>query len=231
MYAGIKSLIECPLFAGVEKRDLQALLQCLGARKQCYTKGEMILKEGAFAKDVGILLSGQAQVIRTDYYGNRSIMMNIAPGQLFAEAFACARAKRLPVNVVAIEACSVLLLDCGRIMTSCCNSCAFHNKIIYNLLQIVSEKNLSPHRRAMITAKRTTREKVMAYLLLQAKEANQAQFDIPFDRQGLADYLEVDRSGLSAELSRLKKEGVLDYFKNCFRLLRVPSALEDSSEQ
>ncbi|MBQ4074303.1 MAG: Crp/Fnr family transcriptional regulator [Clostridia bacterium] len=231
MKSVINDLGRCPLFAGVNEADLAALLQCLGAREMTFSKGETILREGVPATDVGILISGQAQVIRTDYYGNRSIMMHIGPGQLFAEAFACARAKKLPVNVVATEASRILLLDCGRIMTSCCNACAFHNQIIYNLLQIVSEKNLSLHRRAMINAKRTTREKVMAYLLLQAKEANRAQFDIPFDRQGLADYLEVDRSGLSAELSKLKKEGVLDYFKNSFRLLHVPSALEDPSDQ
>ena len=116
------------------------------------------------------------------------------------------------------------MLDCSRILTSCCNACAFHSRIIFNLLQIVARKNLAMHRKALITAKRTTLEKLMTYLLLQAKEAGRADFSIPFDRQGLADYLEVDRSGLSAEMSKLKKEGVLDYFRSDFRLLRLPEA-------
>lgn len=216
------SLLHCPLFDGIDGTELRAMLTCFDARTHAFARGEVILPEGSPARDVGILLSGQAQVIRTDYYGNRSIMLNVAPGQLFAESFACARTERLPVSVVAAEDCHILLLDCRRLMTGCSCACAFHSRVIFNLLQIVADKNLALHSRALITSRRTTREKLLTYLLLQAKEAGRADFTIPFDRQGLADYLEVDRSGLSAELSKLKKAGVLDYYKNAFRLLRMP---------
>lgn len=216
----------CPLFAGVAHEDLAGLLDCLGARRIACPKGGVILPEGSPAREVGILLSGQVQLIRTDYYGNRSIMMSISPGELFAESFACAGAAQMPASVVAAEDCGALLLDCRRILTTCSHACAFHSRIIYNLLQIVAAKNLSLHRRAMITAGRTTREKLMTYLLLQAKEAGRADVTVPFDRQGLADYLEVDRSGLSAEMSRLKREGVIDYYKSDFRLLRMPDSGE-----
>ncbi len=218
------TLLRCPLFAGIAEENLTGMLHCLGARHMIYAKGETILAEGEPARDVGVLLSGRVQLIRTDYYGNRSIMLSIQPRQLFAASFACAKAERLPVSVVAAENCEVLLLDCSRVLTLCCNACEFHSRIVFNLLQIVAEKNLALHRKALITAKRTTREKLMTYLLLQAKEAGRADFTIPFDRQGLADYLEVDRSGLSAEMSKLKKEGVLDYYKSDFRLLRVPES-------
>ena len=217
-------LLSCPLFAGIDPSDLTAMLGCLGARRLSFPKGETILREGMPARDVGLLLSGQAQLIRTDYFGNRSILMNLSPGQMFAESFACAQADHLPVSVVASENCDILLLDCLRIMTTCTHACEFHSRIIYNLLQIVARKNLALHRRALITAGRTTREKLMTYLLMQAKEAGSARFTIPFDRQALADYLEVDRSGLSVELSKLKKEGVLDYYKNSFRLMNIPAA-------
>lgn len=218
------SLLHCALFDGIGADDLAGMLDCLGARRAAYARGEIILAEGAPAQDVGILIAGQVQLVRTDYYGNRSIMMNIRAGQLFAESFACARAARLPASVVAVEDCEVLLLDCRRVLTSCCNACAFHSRIIFNLLQIVAEKNLALHRKAMITSRRSTRGKLMTYLLLQAKEAGRADFTIPFDRQGLADYLEVDRSGLSAELSKLKKDGVLDYYRSDFRLLQMPES-------
>lgn len=218
-------LQQSPLFAGIAPSDLTGMLGCLGARAKRYNKGEVILAEGGPACDVGLLLAGRVQVIRTDYYGNRSIMLNIAPGQLFAESFACVQAEHLPVSVVAVEECEALLLDCRRLLTTCCNACEFHSRIIFNLLQIVAEKNLSLHRKALITAKRTTREKLMTYLLMQAKECGRADFTIPFDRQGLADYLAVDRSGLSAELSKLRQEGVLDYYKNSFRLLQVPEGM------
>lgn len=225
MHSSMEVLQQSPLFAGIAASDLSGRLSCLGARAMRYAKGEAILEEGGSARDVGLLLSGRVQVIRTDYYGNRSIMLNIAPGQLFAESFACVQAEHLPVSVVAVEECEALLLDCRRLLTTCCNACEFHSRIIFNLLQIVAEKNLSLHRKALITGKRTTREKLMTYLLMQAKECGRADFTIPFDRQGLADYLAVDRSGLSAELSKLRQEGILDYYKNSFRLLQVPEGI------
>lgn len=225
MRSSMEILQQSPLFAGIAPSDLSGMLSCLGANAMRYAKGEVILAEGGPAREVGLLLSGRVQVIRTDYYGNRSIMLNIAPGQLFAESFACVQAEHLPVSVVAVEECEALLLDCRRLLTTCCNACEFHSRIIFNLLQIVAEKNLSLHRKALITAKRTTREKLMTYLLMQAKECGRADFSIPFDRQGLADYLAVDRSGLSAELSKLRQEGVLDYYKSSFRLLHVPEGM------
>lgn len=219
-------LMNCPLFSGLSATELDAMLGCLDAHTQSFSKGQAILQEGAPAQDIGILLSGQAQLIRTDYYGNRSIMLSIDPGDLFAESFACSRAEAMPVSVIATEECCVMLLDCRRLTTSCCSACAFHSRVIYNLLQIVADKNLILHQRALITARRTTREKLLTYLLLHAKEAGKDAFSIPFDRQELADYLEVDRSGLSAELSKLKKEGILEYRKSSFHLLQKPSQFE-----
>ena len=217
------SLLRCRLFDGIAASELGGMLGCLGTRRMVYRKGETILREGEPAKDVGILIAGQVQLVRTDYYGNRSILLNIHPGQLFAESFACARAAQLPVSAVATEDSDVMLLDCRRVLTTCRNACEFHSRIVFNLLQIVAEKNLAMHRKALITARRTTREKLMTYLLMQAKEAGRPDFTIPFDRQALADYLEVDRSGLSAEMSKLKREGLIDYRKSDFRMLRLPA--------
>ena len=215
-------LLTCPLFAGIDRADLAAVLTCLDARKRTVARGGIILSEGEPAREVGILLAGRAQLFRTDYSGNRSIIASVAAGQLFAEAFACAGAEKLPISVAAEEDCDVLLLDCRRLTASCTKACAFHSRIIHNLLQIMAQKNILLHRRALITAGRTTRDKLLTYLMLQAKEAGRTDFRIPFDRQGLADYLEVDRSGLSAELSKLRREGVLDCRKNAFRLLKLP---------
>ena len=213
-------LLSCPLFAGVAPDDLSSMLSCLGTERRSSNKGEFILEEGTPATDVGILLSGRAQLILTDYYGNRSIILAIEPGELFGESFACAQAKRLPVSVVADENCEYMLIDCKRLLTGCSHACAFHSQVIFNLLQIVASKNIALNQRAIITSRRTTREKLLSFLHLQAKQAGAARFSIPFDRQELADYLEVDRSGLSAEMSKLKKEGALDYYKNSFHLLR-----------
>ena len=208
----------CPLFDGIGREDLTGILGCLGARTVSAKKGQPLFREGDKAIFVGIVLTGSVQVIREDYYGNRSIVAHIGPAQLFGETYACANVAALPVSIVADSDCRVLLMDCRRITTSCCNACAFHSRIIFNLLRLVATKNLVYDQKIQITSQRTTREKLMAYLLNQAKLQSSNSFTIPYDRQGLADYLEVDRSGLSAEISKLRKEGVLESVKNHFIL-------------
>ena len=158
---------------------------------------------------MGLVLSGAVRMVREDFYGNRSIVAHIGPAELFGETYACAGIEALPISVVADEDSQVLLMDCRRITTSCCNACAFHNRIIFNLLKLVAVKNLVFDQKIQVTSKRTTREKLMAYLLDQAKLRGSNSFTIPFDRQALADYLAVERSAMSAELSKMQKEGIL----------------------
>ena len=215
----IASLRSCPLFDGIRSEDLNGMLGCLGAKLRSVKKGQFILREGDSTILVGIVLNGAAQVIREDYYGNRSIMARIGPMQLFGESYAFSGIPSLPVSVIADEDCEILFLDSRRITTTCCNACEFHNRVIFNLLHLVATSNLILHQKIHITSKRTTRDKLMAYLLSQAKLTGKNIFTIPFDRQGLADYLEVDRSGLSAEISKLRKEGVLESEKSTFKLL------------
>lgn len=212
-------LCECPMFKDVESPNLLGMLKCLGGEKREYKKGEVIFAEGSSAGLVGIVLKGNVQITRTDYYGNRSIVAEIGVPQLFGETFACADVRQLPVDVIAASDTVALLMDAKRIVNTCSNSCEFHRRIIFNLLKIVSQKNLKFHQKIEITSQRTTREKLMTYLMLQAKEKQSNTFEIPFDRQELADYLEVDRSGLSAEISKLRKEGILECEKNRFTLV------------
>ncbi|MBO7667970.1 MAG: Crp/Fnr family transcriptional regulator, partial [Firmicutes bacterium] len=184
-----------------------------------FAKGRTVLAEGSPARYLGIVLSGAVRIVRVDYYGNRSIVAAIGPAGIFGESFACAGAESLPVDVVGSEAGAALLIDSWRLTRSCGSACEFHSRVIFNLLQILAAKNLLFNQKMEITSQRTTRDKLMAYLLSQAKQAGSASFTIPFDRQELADYLEVERSGLSAEIGRLRREGVLESSRNHFRLL------------
>lgn len=207
------------LFEGIKMEDLSAMLGCIGGRVVSYAKGHSVAREGDAATSVGMVLSGAVRMEREDYYGNRSIVALIGPGDLFGETYACAGLSALPISIVADENSTVLLMDCHRILTTCSSACAFHSRIIYNLLKLVATKNLVFDQKIQITSKRTTREKLMTYLLNQAKLQGSDRFSIPYDRQELADYLEVDRSGLSAEISKLRKEGILESEKSRFRLL------------
>lgn len=211
-------LKKCALFAHIENKNLIAMLGCLGARTQVYTKNQYIMTEGDPATQIGIVLSGMAQLVQIDYYGNRSIVTNISEGQLFAESFACAGVDVLPIDVIAAADTEVMLIDCRRITTTCCNSCEFHNQIIFNLLKIVATKNLLFHKKIEVTSKRSTKEKLITYLLNEAKKNHSDTFVIPYDRQELADYLGVERSGLSSEIGKLRKAGLIDVQKNKFKI-------------
>ena len=210
---------ECPLFQNIYTDELSAMLSCLGARRLSFHKGQYIFAEGDPAKQIGIVLSGAVQISHDDYFGNRTLLGRLEPGELFGESFAFANVKTLPVNVMAEMDCDIMLIDSQRIISPCSNACGFHTKLIFNLLQIMARKNIGFHQKIEITSKRTTREKLMAFLLAQAKHHQSNTFEIPFDRQTLADYLEVDRSGLSAEISKLRKEGVLDCHRSRFTLI------------
>ena len=215
----LKIIKKCPLFAEIGEEDLLRMLNCLGAKVVSFDKKYTVFAEGSPAKYIGIMLSGSAQIIQVDYYGNRSILSEVSAPQVFAEAFACAEVGALPVTVIANDPCDIMLIECDHILHTCSNNCGFHQKLIFNLMKDLASKTILFHQRIEITSKRTTREKLLTYLLMQARAAGRDSFDIPFDRQELADYLEVDRSGLSAEISKLRREGILDSNKNHFVLL------------
>ena len=214
-----ETLRKCPLFDRIDDDQLLRLLPCLGAKVEHFDKKYTVFAEGGPARYVGIVLSGSVQLIKNDYDGNRSIVLTAEPSELFGEAFACAELHAMPVSAIAAEASEIMLIDCHHILHACSNACGFHQQMIFNLMKNLATKNLAFHQKIEVTSKRTTREKLLTYLSIQSQKAKARRFRIPFDRQALADYLEVDRSGLSSEIGKLKKEGILLCEKNEFELL------------
>ncbi len=209
------------LFRGIEESDLQPLLSCLSAKHIRYEKGQAVFLCGEKMERFGIVLSGQVHVVQEDYNGNRSILAKIGEGNLFGESFACCtEIQTLPVSVIATTESELLFIECSKLATPCTNACAFHGKLIQNMLNIVSMKNIDLTQKIEFISKRTTREKLLTYLSAQAQKAGSDCFNIPFNRQELADYLSVDRSAMSAELSKLRDDGILNFHKNQFELLK-----------
>ena len=186
------------------------MLGCLNARATRIKKGDPVFLEGDPAGFIGIVLTGAVRIVRDDYYGQRSFIAQAEPGEIFAEAYACAPVDTMPISGYAAEDSQVLLLSARKMLTICTNACGFHNRLVKNLLAVVAEKNLRLSRKIQFMAQKTTREKLMAYLLDQAKQHGSNEFTIPLDRQALADYLGVERSAMSAELSKLRRDGVLE---------------------
>lgn len=216
-----ETLSKCPLFDGIEQSDFNSMIACLDGKTIDISKGIPVFLEGTSARFVGVVLAGTVQVIREDYYGNRSVMTSLQPGELFGEAFSLAGLNAMPVSVIAVKDSTVLLLDCRRILTTCSNSCHFHTLLLRNLLQEMAQKNLALSQKIRYMSQKTTREKIMAFLLDQAKQQKSHEFVIPYDRQALADYLGVERSAMSAEISKLKKSGEIDT-KGAWFCLKAP---------
>lgn len=207
------------LFDGITEQELDSLLPCLSGRREWFEEGEYILMAGERPELVGMVLSGSVFVLTDDFWGNRTIMAHVEPGGLFGEAFSFAHVDSLPVHVMASEKTEVLFVNCERIITVCPSACEFHNRLVRNMLKILAEKNIALTQKIGHMGRRTTREKILSYLSEQAKRAGGDSFIIPLNRQEMADYLAVDRSALSKELSRLKHEGQISFHKNHFRLL------------
>lgn len=212
-------ILQNVLFHGIGKEDLPSLLNCLNARVEDYPKGAPVFLEGDPAGFIGFVLEGSVQIVHDDFYGNRSLLTVAEQGETFAEAFACADIDTMPLSGFAVQDCKIMHLECKRMLTVCTNACGFHNTLVKNLLQDVAQKSLLLSRKVQFMSQKTTKEKIMAYLLDQAKQKNATEFTIPLDRQALADFLGVERSAMSAELSKLRKSGVLDSKGSWFRLL------------
>ena len=197
-----------PLFRGIAAGELPALLDRSSAREVRFAKGELLLHRGETPRSLGLVLEGGVHIIREDFWGNRSIVGLAGPGEIFAESYALA-GKPLAVSVLAAADGRALFLDAGHLS----------QRLSANLLALLAEKNLMLTEKMRHMARRTTREKLLSYLSAQALRAGTAEFDIPLDRQQLADFLAVDRSAMSAALGRLRDEGALEFRKNHFRLL------------
>lgn len=216
----LDALKSAALFKGIDESDLQPLLSCLSAKVAHYEKGQAVFLCGEKIERFGIVLMGEVQVVQEDYHGNRSILAKIGVGNLFGESFACcAETQTLPVSVIATTESELLFIECRKLAAPCTSACVFHSRLIQNMLNIVSMKNISLTQKIEFTSKRTTREKLLAYLSVEVQKAKSGRFSIPFNRQELADYLCVDRSAMSAELSKLRDDGILNFHKNQFELL------------
>ena len=206
------------LFSGVSEDELTAMLSCLKAEKKDFPKEAFVLRSGDTADSIGLALAGTVLVIQEDIWGNRNILSKAGPGQTFAAAYACAPGSVLNVSVIAETPVTALFLNVKRILNVCPSACAHHSRIIRNLLSELAEKNLRFNEKLTHMGQRTTRSKIMSYLSSEAQRLGKYEFDIPFSRQQLADYLAVERSGLSLELGKMRSEGLLDFYKSHFVL-------------
>ena len=206
------------LFQRMSGEELEAALQSLQAEEKDYRKGQVILHAGKQTNRMGMVLEGSVSIESNDFWGNRTILSHVEPGQVFAETYALLHSEAMLVDAVANEKCCILFLDIQRLPESGALE-GWQGKLIRNLLIISSQKNYHLSGRSFHTAPKSIRGRVMAYLNTVALQKKRTSFEIPFDRQQLADYLNVERSALSKELGKMQKDGIIRTRKNHFEIV------------
>ena len=207
------------IFEGMESEEILSVLDCMSASVLRAKRGETVLHAGDSTGRMGILLSGSLLIAQEDVWGRRNIMTKITPGDSFAESYAAAKGSVLSISASANEDCGILWLDIEKMLTVCPTACPHHTHMIRNLVSVLARKNLMFSEKITHMSRRTTREKLLSYLSAEATRHGSLTFDIPYDRQQLADFLCVERAAMSAELSKLRKEGCLETDRSHFTLL------------
>lgn len=212
-------LLNVELFNGIDENNISSMLSCLEAQISDYNKNEFILREGDPVNYVGIVLDGQLQIIREDANGERILITGLNKGDIFGEALSSANVTHSPVSVVSYSDSKVLVINFQRILKVCSSACSHHTKLIENMLHLLAQKNLFLQNRMNILSKKTIRSRILCYFDSVVFIQGHNNINIPFNREELADFLCTDRSALSRELANMKAEGIIDYYKNYFKLL------------
>ena len=208
------NLSNTQLFRGLEEAEITSLLDCLNATTRSFQKGEVILSEGNTTENIGIVLSGLAVILLQRYMGQYQYFGACCAWFVFAEVYACIPGEPMLVTVSAVEDTSVLFMNVGRILATCTNACPFHTKLVRNLLTVCAHRSLQLSQRIQHTSSKSIRGRLMSYFSECSKHAGSNSFLIPYNRQQLADYLNVDRSTMCNELSKMQRDGIIEYDKN-----------------
>ena len=211
--------VRSPLFDGIAPEDRKTMLGCIGYHIGTFKKGDIVAFEAENIRHIGIVLSGAVDMVKEDLWGNKTMLVRMGKNELFGETFACGQDNLSLVTFAVSEDARILFIPFDRVMHSCTMACQFHHRLIENMVSIIAGKNRDLMRKVEVVSKRTIREKLLTYLSLQAQIQESRYLQIPLGRVELAEYLCVDRSALTRELAKMKEDGIIDYDKNCFRLL------------
>ena len=211
--------LNSPLFADIAQSDLSTMLACIGYHISTFRKGEIVAFEEENIRHIGIILSGAVDMIKEDLWGNKTMLVRMHKNEMFGETFACGEDNLSVATFMVSEDARILFMPFDRVMHSCTMACVFHHRLIENMVHIIASKNRDLIRKVEVVSKRTMREKILAYLSIQSQQQESRYFEIPLGRVELAEYLCVDRSALTRELAKMRDDGLIDYDRNCFRIL------------
>lgn len=213
-----------PMYRDISLTDCRTLMNCLGCREKTYQKDQIIAATENSSRQIGIVISGCIHIIKEDIWGRRTFFTYTGDDGIFGEVLMGENLSERGILFKAAEPTTILIIPADRILHPCRNSCPFHHKLSRNLFDLLSRRNAALTEKIEITSKSSLREKVLAYLSLEAQKTGSMKVTIPLSRSEMADYLCTNRSALSRELANMKKDGILDYDLRTFHLLQVPES-------
>ncbi|MGN0013205.1 MAG: Crp/Fnr family transcriptional regulator [Candidatus Bruticola sp.] len=209
--------LNSPLFIHIDEQELVDMQ--FGFRRSSFTKGAIIFRSGQIVSELGIVVKGSVNIESLDLSGSKAILSNIGSSQIFAEIYAFCR-EPMMVDAIAGKDCEILFVNIQALLKENNSNRSWYAKLLKNLLNIAAHKNLTLSNRIFCTAPKTIRGRLLTYLAnLSAKQKSQS-LTLPFNRQQLADYLNLDRSALSKELGKMRNEGLISFHKNAITLLQ-----------
>jgi CRP-like cAMP-binding protein len=203
----------------MDEKEFGQLMQCLGAQVKSYKAGEYVFMAGDEVNTIGIVLSGVVEIMKENQAGNKHILAFLGPSDMFAEGIVCTARRISPVTVCVKEEAKLLFIPYERVVKSCGHACEYHISLIQNMMMVLGEKNMNLNRKLELLTLKGMREKIACYLMNETEEHGSSMFQVLLNRSELADYLNVARTSMCRELTRMKEEGLIDYYGNSFKIL------------
>ncbi len=212
-------MLEIDLFENIENNFVLELLQCMGIKTKTFGKNSRIVKTGSKIDFLGVILDGNAQIIKKDPLGKDVVIENLKTNDIFGHDIVCAGTAKSPVDIISKNNCEVLFLPFEKVVTPCAKLCPHHLKLIKNIMKMISNKNSLLNSKIDIIAQKTTQDKILAFLTTYSK--GEKAFSVPYSREEMAKFLCVDRCAMSRELSKMQKNGIIKFHKNSFELCNL----------
>jgi CRP-like cAMP-binding protein len=222
----IEEIKNNPLFCNMKEDEIMSVLQCSFATVENYTDNQALFEKDQKVNKLGIVIDGALNLVSQKYDGNRVIVTTLEKNDLFGEALIYASAEKSPYDLISSGKSKVLLIPFGIFSNMCSNNCSYHAQLIRNMLTVLSDKIVMLNNKMSILNAETLKGRIAVYLLSLQKDSNTMIFDIPMNRQGLAEFLNVKRPSLSRELSNMQKDNIIEVYRSTVRILDMDKLRE-----
>lgn len=218
----LSKIKKSPLFFGITETELLKMLKCFNARIKKFETGDMIIRQGDLISKIYIIIDGVVNIEKDSYWGRRIIVQKLYDYNNIALSLVASKIAESTINAVCAKNSTIMIMDFTRCSTMCENACNHHVALIQNMFKILSKENIELLEKIENISQKSIRDKLLTYFSNESIKHKSSSFEIKFNRQELADYLNIDRSAMSFELSKMKSDGIIEFNKNKFILYELP---------